>query len=54
MMPGKRRELLVDGLDQFLFVADIAAPRFVVVRLQSDVEFAVEKSSGIGAVVGPS
>ncbi len=52
MIPGKAVELLVDGFDQLLLVVDVAAPGFVVVGLQADVELAVEEAGGVGAVVG--
>ena len=54
MIPGKAVSFLLMDFDQFRFVADIAAPGLVLVGFQADVEFAVEKASRIGAVVGTS
>ncbi len=51
---GKGREFLVDGFDQLFLVADVAGPGLVLVRLESNVELAVKKARGIGAIVGPS
>src|SRR5579872_4418706 len=50
--PGEGRELFVDRVDQFFFIAEISVPNVVFVRLKPDVELAVEEAGGIGAVVG--
>jgi hypothetical protein len=49
---GECTELLVDSRDQFFLVMDLAIPGFVVVGAQTDIELAIEKTGGVGAVVG--
>ena len=43
----------MDSISSF-FVADVAVPGLVLVGLQADIEFAVEKAGRIGAIVGTS
>src|ERR1022692_1143675 len=51
---GEGREFLIDRLDELFLIADFASPGFVLVGLEANVEFAVEETSGIGAIVGTS
>ena len=48
---GKCRRFLLNRVDQFLLVVNRPLPDRVVVRLQPDVKFVVEKPGGIRAVV---
>ena len=48
---GVRLELLADGVDQLVLGVWPGLPGLVLIRLESDVELAVEKAGGVGAVV---
>ena len=50
-MPGNAVSRLLMDFGQLRLVADIAMPRFVFVRLQANIELAIEEAGGIGAVV---
>ncbi len=49
---GEGGQALVDRFGQFILVADIAVPGFVLVRFESDVELTIEEAGRIGAVIG--
>src|SRR5579863_2091475 len=46
-------EFLIDRFDELFFLADLAAPCFVLVGLQTNVELAVKKAGRIRAIIGP-
>ena len=54
MIPGNALSFLLMASISSGLVADVAAPGLVLVGLQANIEFAVEKAGGIGAVVGTS
>src|SRR5581483_6213559 len=48
----KRRELLLDGVDQFRLRVNVVMPRRILIRAQADIEFVVEESGWVGSIVG--